>query len=214
MLSYFQFISTTAKYIRPLSGQPGCNRLTIIYDYTPGMCGSFQICEIKCNISIFGCKAKLLSPKKQCNRAAKPIIAEKIFPSKRWKHCHVAPEIPVIFALQVSIMLSCRRRVIRDIRAANRCSNNDVIKRDTDGGTLCHAYELVWWQNQTKDVWTFYLQPMDSFILFKLPSTFHSGASMSSLQHTSGCLQCKAVPASNSKCGFTSPVLTICLRWL
>lgn len=108
-------------------------------------------------------------------------------------------------------------RVRQDTRAVHLCSNNDVIKRGTDGGTLCHAYEFVWWQNQTEDVWTFYLQPLDSFIFLKPPSTSLSDASMSSLKCVSSCLLGKvAQSCTNKERGFyhypVNPSATV--RWL
>lgn len=70
--------------------------------------------------------------------------------------------------LKVSVMLSCPCLAIQDRHAVSSYSNNKMMKCDSYRGTLYHAYELVWLLKQTEDVWTFFLQPMDPFILWTI----------------------------------------------
>lgn len=159
-------------------------------------CGSFQICEIKFNISIFSCKAKLLS--KQCNRGKTDNNWENLSLQKVETLCHVAPEIPVIlrckclscFLVSVVLFKTFMRRICVQIMTWSKETQTEVH----------FAMHMSLFDGKIRRKMFEHFLPSANglFYPFKLPSTFHSGAFMSSLQHTSGCLQCKAVQSSTT----------------
>lgn len=72
------------------------------------------------------------------------------------------------------------------MRAVSLCLDNGVIS--TDGLYSAIYTSLFDGENQTEVVLTFHLQPVD-FHLLNPSSTFHVGASLSSVERSSGFLQ-------------------------
>lgn len=125
--------------------------------------------------------------------------------------CHVAPETTVIahckclscFLVSVVLFKACMEWICVQIMTWSKETRVEVH--------FAMHMSSFWWQNQTEDVWTVYLQPMDSFILsnYHLPSTLVPPCHLwNTAQAVCNVKRCKiTLPASNNSAELPLPWL-------